>query len=109
MYSPWVCCPGVYTDLFAVRANGQGPPRQLTSTPQWAEGQAVWSPDGRRIAFARWVFDEGGEFARYQILTMSRAGRDTQLIYDAGYLGLEEILLGSAVSGVTLSWAPRRG
>jgi Tol biopolymer transport system component len=106
VYSPSVCCPDVYTDLFAVRADGQGPRRRLTRTRRWAEGQAVWSPNGRRIAFVRWLLDEGGEFARYQILTMNRAGSDRRLIYDAGDMAIEEIDLDS---GITLSWGPRRG
>jgi dipeptidyl aminopeptidase/acylaminoacyl peptidase len=46
------------TDLWVIRADGRGDPRQLTNS-KGAEVGATWSPDGRRIAF---VFREEGEF-----------------------------------------------
>jgi Tol biopolymer transport system component len=39
-------------DVYVVRANGTGL-RRLTSTPNVSETDAVWSPDGSRIAFVR--------------------------------------------------------
>ena len=45
-------------DVYVVRANGTGL-RRLTSTPNASETDAVWSPDGRRIAFVREVVREG--------------------------------------------------
>ena len=41
-------------DVYAVRANGTGL-RRLTSTTSISETDAVWSPEGRRIAFVREV------------------------------------------------------
>ena len=43
-------------DLYVVAAEGGAPPRQLTRTPAGVfETAAAWSPDGSRIAFARWT------------------------------------------------------
>jgi TolB protein len=40
-------------DLYTIRANGTGL-RRLTKTPSISEDAPSWSPDGRRIAFARY-------------------------------------------------------
>ena len=40
-------------DLFAIRADGRSSPRRLTKSRSQFEPRAVWSPDGRKIAFVR--------------------------------------------------------
>jgi Tol biopolymer transport system component len=39
-------------DLFSIRPNGTDP-RRLTATPEQSETGAVWSPNGTRLAYAR--------------------------------------------------------
>ena len=43
---------GAQSDLMTMRADGTGE-RYVTSTPAVSEFEAVWSPDGREIAFSR--------------------------------------------------------
>jgi Tol biopolymer transport system component len=48
-----------FPDLFAIRADGRSSPRRLTKSRSQFEPRAVWSPDGRKIAFVRSrAFDE---------------------------------------------------
>jgi Tol biopolymer transport system component len=44
-------------DLWVVRSNGRGL-RKLVGTPGWDESPA-WSPDGRRIAFTKSIYEPG--------------------------------------------------
>jgi Tol biopolymer transport system component len=83
-------------DLFVVSPAG-GVPRRLTRTPFVFEAAATWSPDGSRIAFARWTF-----------ATLFRHGRMT--LHDIGRDGSDERLLlrhQHFASGLySLAWSP---
>jgi Tol biopolymer transport system component len=105
LYTPMVCCLDIDTDIFVVSADGEGAPRRLTHTRSWAEGEAVWSPDGRRIAYVRKtdIPGSGGEGVKYQVLTMNREGGDRRLIYNSGVV-ISELI----ISGITLSWGARQ-
>jgi Tol biopolymer transport system component len=90
------------SDVFVVRADGEAT-RRLTHTDA-REDEAVWSPNGRRIAFVRWVFGEdavGCECSdgRQQVWTMSRHGRRARLVRE-GPASVE-------LDALRLSWQPR--
>ena len=52
-----------HVQIFTVNADGTGL-TQLTSVPDFA-GDPVWSPDGQKIAFARFSPTYGGPFGVY--------------------------------------------
>ncbi len=64
------------SDLFVQLLDG-GPPLQITDGPDDDESP-VWSPDGTRIAFARWQGDD------CQILLVSALGGSTQALGPCG-------------------------
>jgi Tol biopolymer transport system component len=68
----------VDTDIYVVDATG-GQPHRLTRTPNTFETAPAWSPDGSRIAFARWTpqtqFDGKGA-----IYVMDRDGSGERLV-----------------------------
>jgi TolB protein len=80
---------GRQADLFTINPDGTGLSRLLRS-PR-VEMEAVWSPDGRRIAFAR---SEPGGFP-FEIWTMSARGR-----------GLRKLTRHGAFSNAPY-WSPR--
>jgi Tol biopolymer transport system component len=49
------------SDIYTIRTDGTGL-RQLTNTPE-NENMASWSPDGKKIAFVRWLGKKGGHYA----------------------------------------------
>jgi Tol biopolymer transport system component len=104
VYASHACCPDVDADLWVTRADGKGDARQLTRTPRWIESEPVWSPDGRRIAFARthYIASTGYELAKFEVWTMNTAGRHRERIY--AVTELEEEFY-----GFELSWQPRPG
>jgi len=51
-------------DLYVVRVSG-APLRRLTSTPRTSESDAVWSPDGRRLAVVREIRRPAGDCCEY--------------------------------------------
>jgi TolB protein len=65
---------GQQIDLFTVKPSG-GALRRLTRTPAWEE-QAEWSPDGRRLAFAR----SRPSGSPTEIWTMSSAGKERRAL-----------------------------
>jgi Tol biopolymer transport system component len=84
-----------------VRADGRGRPRELALTQKedtmWLD--AVFSPDGRRIAMVSREADD--EEARYSIWTTSVRGTAPRRIYRSKWVDTEE------TSAPLLSWAPR--
>lgn len=92
------CCIGANTDLYSVRADGKGR-RRLTRTPTRAEAGAVWSPDGRQIAFVvRSHPDE--EEVQFGIYTMSARGGRATRIYRSDRSRIED------GNSVEISWQP---
>ena len=69
---------GQQVDLFTVRPNGVAL-RRLTRTGTWEE-KAEWSPDGRRLAFAR----SGRSGSPTEIWTMSSSGRQRRALTSFG-------------------------
>jgi Tol biopolymer transport system component len=69
-------------DLFILRADGKIL-RRLTATPRQDEEAAVWSPNGRRIAFARRrdVNDPQPFSRQYSLWTMTAHGTHKQRIF----------------------------
>jgi dipeptidyl aminopeptidase/acylaminoacyl peptidase len=59
------------SDLWVVPADGESPPRRLTSTKA-AEGGVAWSADSRRIAFA--TRREGDEVGQIYVLDLAFGG-----------------------------------
>jgi Tol biopolymer transport system component len=85
----------VDTDLYVLDATG-GQPRRLTRTPSTFETAPAWSPDGSRIAFARWTaqtqFDGKGA-----IYVMDRDGDGERLVLSHRHF---------ASGPYNLSWSP---
>jgi Tol biopolymer transport system component len=100
LYSPAACCADVKTDLFVARADGGGT-RRIARTSRRGEYGAVWSPDGRRIAFLTRT-SPSEETVQYRIYTMNRRGGDLTRIYRSEVVSLEEVLGG----GPVISWQP---
>lgn len=103
LYSPYTCCYDSNIDLFEVETGDSGITRQLTFTRR-QESHAVWSPNGRRIAFTRAAYSYGGEEIRYSIWTMpASGGRPTRVWASRSFpaeLGPQE--------RPYLSWQPRK-
>jgi dipeptidyl aminopeptidase/acylaminoacyl peptidase len=93
-----------HADVYVVRADGTRP-RRLISTPKASETDAVWSPDGRRIAFVRQVTtyatDEYSQYAE-GIWTMRPDGTARRQ--------MREPWTGDDADGLSppqISWQPR--
>ncbi len=98
IYADERCCIGDDTDLFTVRANGKGT-RRLTRTRRRAESGAVWSPDGRQVAFvARSHPDE--EEVQFGIYTMRADGGRAKRIYGSDRSRIED------GNSLEVSWQP---
>jgi Tol biopolymer transport system component len=92
--------PAFNRDLFVVRADGHRKPRRLTRRNDH-EDRAVWSPDGRQVAFVRWESGEG-DTVQYSIWTKNlRDGAQTR-IYESSPILVEEDL-----GPLNLSWQAR--
>ena len=86
------------TNLYVVGADGKNR-RKLTRTPARAESEAVFSPDGRRIAFvARTQPDE--EEVQFAVYTMTSSARNATRIYRSSRSRIED---GNSLS---VSWQP---
>jgi TolB protein len=73
---------GAQTDLFTVKPNGKGL-RRLTRTRTWEE-RAEWSPDGRRLAYAR----SAPSGTPAEIWTMTARGRDRRPLTRFGSISM---------------------
>jgi len=70
------------SDLFIVNADGTGL-RQITATERWSEGAPAWSPDGKWIAYNRWVpGGYTGDLFKINILTRDRVRLTTTSTFD---------------------------
>lgn len=101
----WIVYTSGAADLSVARANGKGAPRRLISSGLTQAVEAVWSPNGRRIAIVRrhlW----SAENLEFEIVTMDPAGRRTRLVYSASAVAEEAVAPGYL--DPTLSWQPRR-
>ena len=104
LYSPYSCCYSSPTNLFVINADGSEAPRKLTTTRRLQESHAVWSPNGRRIAFVLSVYDSTGETFQYSIWTMRPSGgQPTRLWTSRTY----ESIVGFTPARPYLSWQPR--
>ena len=92
---------GANPDLFILATNGT-PLRRRTTTPNTGEPDAVWSPNGRRIAFVRMRVDYAAGVDRYSIWTLTARGTRQRRIV-TGLLRISEF----EQSGPALSWQPR--
>jgi Tol biopolymer transport system component len=89
-------------DIWVVRVDGKGRPRRLTTSPRVVEAHAVWSPNGRRIAFTTSRHDSDSEKSQHSIWTMSARGTDTKRIFRSDWV---DVYSTGNPSG--LSWGPR--
>ena len=82
-------------DIYVVDVGG-GAPRRLTTTPHSFETAPAWSPDGSRIAFARWTpqtqFDGTGA-----VYVMNRDGSGEELLLSHRHF---------ASGPYSLAWSP---
>lgn len=85
--------------LWTARTDGRGSLGRLTTAPPLYKDGAVWSPDGRRVAFvtAHWRGDE----VQYSIWTMSTRGIDRTRIYRSDWIDID------VARTPTLSWGPK--
>jgi Tol biopolymer transport system component len=73
--------------IWLMNADGSGRTK-ITTPPANADGfsadlQPSWSPDGTKIAFARYVFTQGAPVSRLQLFTMNAdGGGQTQVTFD---------------------------
>ena len=73
--------------IWLMNADGSGRTK-ITTPPRNADGfsgdiQPSWSPDGGRIAFARYVYTQGAPVSRAQLFVMNAdGGAQTQLTFD---------------------------
>ena len=94
------CCFGA---IRVVRADGRGRPRSLipARTGSRRQSSAVWSPDGKRIAFLRSRGFFGGDYVERSIWIATARGTQLRRIRSSGRLFQE-------VTEITeLSWRPQ--
>jgi Tol biopolymer transport system component len=96
-----------YRQVLAVSANASRPtwrifPRRVNPRDALME-DAVWSPDGQRLAFTRPQFDEADETVTYSIWTITRRGTHAKRIRSFGPYDVE--VGGGGVA--SLSWGPK--
>jgi Tol biopolymer transport system component len=100
--------------LLAVSANGSRPtrgifPRRRPSRPSQPPAAAVWSPDGKRLAFVRSHFNERDATFSYSIWTITRRGTHAKRISSTGPFQVDESDdAGGGGIPPSLSWGPRR-
>ncbi|CAA9466414.1 MAG: tolB protein precursor, periplasmic protein involved in the tonb-independent uptake of group A colicins [uncultured Solirubrobacteraceae bacterium] len=98
VYSGARCCIDSNTDLHTVRVDGRGR-RKLTATRRRAESGAVWSPDGRQIAYvARTHPDE--EDVQFTVYRMRASGGPSKRVYRSDRARIEE------GTSLEISWQP---
>ena len=68
-------------DLFVISADGRGSPRRLTRSGFRSEARAVWSPDGRKIAFVSAPGFEDASAGPGSIWTMRSDGTHKQRLH----------------------------
>jgi Tol biopolymer transport system component len=83
------------TDIYVLDAGG-GVPRRLTDTPRVFESAPAWSPDGSRIAFARWRYETAYD-GKGAIFVMKRDGSGQRLVLSPRHF---------ATGPYNLSWSP---
>jgi dipeptidyl aminopeptidase/acylaminoacyl peptidase len=69
------------SDLWLIAADGSGSPRRLTFT-RGSESGAVWSPDGKRLAFA--AKRDGDDDTQIYLLDLAAGGEARRLTEQAG-------------------------
>jgi dipeptidyl aminopeptidase/acylaminoacyl peptidase len=77
--------------IYAIRVDGKGVIRRVVPDPAGGTAyqfSAVWSPDGRQIAFAR-SRSPASEEVEYSVWTATAKGRRVRRIYDSGSLDNE--------------------
>ena len=77
--------PG-FPDLYSIRADGRGSPRRLTKSRYQFEPRAVWSPDGRKIAFVRSPYFDEESDSGSSIWTMRADGTHKKQIHREPFL-----------------------
>jgi Tol biopolymer transport system component len=86
--------------LWIASVDGKRPPRPIEAPPsRLVKERAVWSPDGRQIAFGTRRY-RGNGYMFYTVWTMSSEGTNLKRIYSSGWLDAE-------LSHIpTISWQP---
>jgi Tol biopolymer transport system component len=100
LFAPTGGCRMCDQDLWIVRTDGTRV-RRLTTTPARKETDAVWSPDGRRIALASERFPNE-ETSQYSLWTMSARGTRQRRIFRSPARHFE-----SDSGAPRLTWQPR--
>jgi Tol biopolymer transport system component len=86
-------------DVYVIRTDGTGKPRRVVNTDS-DQISAVWSPDGKRVAFVQQLPTNEDE-VRYGVFTKRIAGGRTRRIYRTDVESSEETL-----EPLTISWQP---